>query len=1332
MVVFSLGALLLIISSHCFAKDQPAELILHNGKIVTVDNDFSIAQAIAIGGGKILHVGTNDHVLQSKGAKTKLVDLKGKTVLPGLIDSHVHPGGASMFEFDHPVPEMESVQDVLDYVSSRTKAVEEGSWIWVSQVFITRLREQRYPTRQELDQAAPKHPVVFRTGPDASLNSLALQLSGIDKDFKVVGAGKIERDPKTGEPTGILRACTRYIKGGNRVTRPTTDKDRIERLAALFADYNSVGLTCVADRSASSSSVQRYAKLYKDGRLSVRVAASWRIGTDGSIEKIQGNIRNVAKHPLHSGGDAMLRIVGIKTFLDGGMLTGSAYMRKPWGVSKIYSIDDPRYRGVRFIPKEKLVPMVSTAVESGLQFTAHSVGDGAVHALLDAYEQVNKQTPLQMTRPCITHSNFMSKEAVEKMKQLGVVADIQPAWLYLDARTLTAQFGYERLRYFQPLKTIFESGVIAGGGSDHMQKIGSLRSINPYNPFLGMWVTITRQARWYEGRLHPEEALSREQAIRFYTRNNAHIVFLDDKIGSLEKGKLADLIVLDRDILTCATDEIKDTKVLRTYLNGTLVYAANDIADRASALSTLAPNVLSEENRQAARAMVRDDLKTRLSDANEQSSKSWHAIKNRAEWEKFRKPRLDALRSSLGLPEPPNELEVVITKTIKGDGFAIDNLVFQSQPGLWVTANLYRPVAPRDSMPGMLICHSHHRPKEHGELQDMGMTWARAGCLVLVMDQIGHGERRQHPFRSSRDYKGEFRVSRQDYYFRYDTGMQLHLAGSSLVGWMANDLMRGVDLLLKQKGVDPNRIILLGAVAGGGDPVAVTAAIDQRIAAAVPFNFGGPQPETRFPLPDDAETSFNYAGGGSWESTRNLRRSAGDGFLPWVIVGGIAPRGLVFAHEFNWDQPRDPVWKRLEKLYGFYDASDRLAFAHGRGELRGRAPEATHCTHIGRAHRKMIHPTFQRWFDIRVAEEDEYSQRLPAEQLQWMSAELAKKLKLQRVHQILRARAKQPRKPTMSAADLRHSLRGVLGLVDPVATPKILSRNVIDSSLERIVLQPEPGISVPLLILKPKGTTTTDGKRKVVVAAAQGGKAAFLKHRSVELATLIDAGVAVCLPDVRGVGEVAGDQGRGQYSTATGRSSTELMLGGTTVGAQLRDLRTVVTYIRSRDDFDADRIAVWGDSFALTNGADTDFKVPRRIDGRPRQPEPLGGLLAMMCGLFDEKICAVYCGGGLSQFRSVLDHWSALIPHDVVVPGLLKAGDLPAIAAALAPRPLRIDRPVSGLNLPVTANEMNEIYKTAIEAYESADARRSIILADSPTPVADWLLNALKSTTKEN
>src|SRR5262245_45420929 len=207
-----------------------ADLILHNGKIVTVDKKFSVQQAIAVKDGKILKVGTSADVLKEKGAKTEVIDLGGKMVLPGLIDSHVHPVDACMHEFDHPIPEMESIPDVLEYIKARAKVVPEGNWINLRQVFITRLKEQRYPTRDELDSAAPKHPVIFATGPDASLNSLALKLNKIDKDFKPSEPAHVPKDPKTGEPTGIIRSYDRYVSSGPSGGRQASELDRLERL----------------------------------------------------------------------------------------------------------------------------------------------------------------------------------------------------------------------------------------------------------------------------------------------------------------------------------------------------------------------------------------------------------------------------------------------------------------------------------------------------------------------------------------------------------------------------------------------------------------------------------------------------------------------------------------------------------------------------------------------------------------------------------------------------------------------------------------------------------------------------------------------------------------------------------------------------------------------------------------------------------------------------------------------------------------------------------------------------------------------------------------------
>src|SRR5262249_28295139 len=329
-------------------RGQDADLVLHHGKIVTADGSFSIAEAIAVKADRILKVGSDAEILKLRGPRTRVVDLGAKAVLPGIMDSHVPPGEACLTEFDHAIPEMENISDVLDYIRRRAAVVKEGDWIELRQVFITRLAEQRYPTREELDRAAPKHPVVFATGPDASLNTLALRLSAIDRDFKVTdgGPGYIEKDPKTGEPTGILRSCTRYVKSRPSGRQPDRE-DRKRRMLELFDDYLATGLTSVGDRDASEEEVQLYRELDRARQLRLRASLSHHVETIGALEAIEQNIRKVAADPLVKS-DGRLKLIGIKTYLDGGMLTGSAYMRAPWGVSKIYSITDPAYRGVLF------------------------------------------------------------------------------------------------------------------------------------------------------------------------------------------------------------------------------------------------------------------------------------------------------------------------------------------------------------------------------------------------------------------------------------------------------------------------------------------------------------------------------------------------------------------------------------------------------------------------------------------------------------------------------------------------------------------------------------------------------------------------------------------------------------------------------------------------------------------------------------------------------------------------------------------------------------------------------------------------------------------------
>ncbi len=712
------------------------------------------------------------------------------------------------------------------------------------------------------------------------------------------------------------------------------------------------------------------------------------------------------------------------------------------------------------------------------------------------------------------------------------------------------------------------------------------------------------------------------------------------------------------------------------------------------ALRTLDANVVPAAERESMANQVRDQQRQLLRDANERSTVEWRQIKSRNDWERFRKQKLDELKKSLGTwPDPPQSVPVRVASSFDGDGFVIENILFESRPGWWVTANLYRPTKPRESMPGILICHAHHTPKEHGELQDMGMTWARAGCVVLVMDQLGHGERRQHPFATAADFDKPFRVGHADYAFRFDSAIQLQLVGESLVGWMAWDMMRGVDVLLARPGVDPKKLILLGAVAGGGDPVAVTGALDERFAAVVPFNFGGPQPETRHPLPDDAEASFNYAGGGSWESTRNLRDSAAHGFLPWVIVGGISPRRLVYAHEFKWDQDRDPVWKRLQTIFGFYGHADFLTFTHGQGAVTGSSPQDSHCTHIGKTHRVRIHESFRSWFGIEVSPETEFSARLPADRLRCWTPELKQELQPKSLAAMTTFLADQFAARNRRAQSnpvffeefhkmLRHRWAVLLGTASQnplVAEQRVRQETIGETRTDAVVLISSSGNRIPILLLKPQKLRD---RQPIVVAICSQGKERLLKGRSQEIAELLEQGAPVCLVDPRGIGESKLGDSHGRRSSATSMSSTALMLGTPLLGQQLRDVRLVLSWLREQPDLKNRRFALWGESLTPPNPDTALFRQPRDDDGAlPAPSEPQAPLLALLTGLFEDDLSAIYTAGGLTSWRSLLSDYLVLTAHDSLVPGALTASDIvDLIEPFRSDRRVRIEAAVDGWN----------------------------------------------------
>ncbi|HJZ55267.1 MAG TPA: amidohydrolase [Gemmataceae bacterium] len=564
----------LALATPALRAQDAADLIVHRAKVVTVDAKFSFAQAVAVRSGRVVAVGTDAEVLKLQGANTRVIDAGGKTVLPGLYDSHVHPGGVVASEIGDPIPLLQSIPEVQDYIRKRAETTPKGQWIVIRYAFPTRLKEARFPTKAELDAAAPEHPVLYHAGPAGLANSMALKVSGVTKDTKNPTAGLVEKDPDTGEPTGMLRNAYGVLKGVPGGGENVSAEKKREGTKALFRLYNEHGLTSIADRNAGRGDLDLYLSLRKADELTIRVNVARSFSPSGSRDEVARRLDELPGKDGRGGptgvGDEWVRIGPIKLFLDGGMLNGSAYMRKPWPKGDTYQITRDDYRGLLFIQPEPLKVVCEEAAKRKWQVTAHTAGEGAMDNLLDAYEFVDRITPIKDLRFCITHANFPSQFNLERCKKLGVVADIQPAWLYKDGATQLQVLGPERMRWFQPYKTWLEYTTI-GGGSDHMLRFDPIESTNPWSPWLAIWVTLTRKLE--RGGVHqPAECLTREQALRLYTINNAYLTHEEKEKGSLEPGKLADLIIVDRDVLTCPVDDIRDTKVLTTIVGGKIVF----------------------------------------------------------------------------------------------------------------------------------------------------------------------------------------------------------------------------------------------------------------------------------------------------------------------------------------------------------------------------------------------------------------------------------------------------------------------------------------------------------------------------------------------------------------------------------------------------------------------------------------------------------------------------------------------------------------------------------------------------------------------------------------
>jgi predicted amidohydrolase YtcJ len=560
-------SILFLLLAAAFAQ-APPDIIYHNASIITMSPDHPTAQAVAIRGDRFAAVGSNADILKTAGPHTQKVDLAGKCVVPGIIETHVHPIGSALSEIDGPVPVVHSIAELQSYIRAQDKKLPPGRLIFVPKVYSTRLIDHRYPTRYELDEAAPNREVVADNGYAAVINSALLKKLGITRDTPQPDNGRIAKDEK-GEPNGLILGAPQILRSV-RGSRAASAKDRLWALKNMLARYNSVGITSIIDRSEGPEGFRAYQTLYESGELTARSYVTYIIQAHGTPAEVRAEIERI---PFVTGwGDNWLRVGNLKTIADGGILIGTAYLREPYGRNtQIYGFVDPEYRGVLAVPRENLFEMAKVSAELGWQMTAHTTGGGATDVLLDAYENANRTIPIAGRRFTVTHGNFPNAQAIERSKRLGVVYDVQPFWLWLDGPAIKDVFGPERMKHFQPLRSLFDAGIVVGGGSDHMIRFDPREATNPYHPFLGMWIAVTR--KMVDGNvINPEQRISRMEALKMWTWNGAYLMFAEKEKGSIEPGKLADLAVLTKDYAKCPEDEIKDIEALRTVVGGKIVY----------------------------------------------------------------------------------------------------------------------------------------------------------------------------------------------------------------------------------------------------------------------------------------------------------------------------------------------------------------------------------------------------------------------------------------------------------------------------------------------------------------------------------------------------------------------------------------------------------------------------------------------------------------------------------------------------------------------------------------------------------------------------------------
>ncbi len=544
----------------CGAAEVP-DLIFTNGHVVTVDVDLPEAEAVAIRGDRILAVGSRDEIDRMGGPETRVIDLEGKTVVPGLVDAHLHfPNLGADRSHLAELDDTRSVEEALAVVARRVERLEPGEWLTGSGWHTGNWGVEEWPTAAVLDRVAPDNPVslVGMHSHASWLNSKALEAAGITKDLPDPADGIILRDPETGEPTGILIENAQWIVRDvipRQQSAPLTE--RIKQSVDLALSY---GFTGAHDIGTGLEAIDAYRELIGADDFPFRINAYVRVWRPGEVLD-----RLIEMGPVVAEGDHRLSARAVKMSIDGAL--GAR------GAALLYGYDDePTTTGVIRVTPEDLDAILEQVLANGFTAAMHAIGDRGNRIVLDAVEKALANNPVEDHRMRVEHAQIVAPDDIPRFAELGLVASFQWIHCTLDMPWAENRVGPERILGGYAWRTFLDEGTRLVGGSDEGRRT--------FSPFMGIHAAVTRQDRegnppggWY-----PEQRLTRLEALKSYTLDAAYASFEEDVLGSITPGKYADMVVLSKDIMSIPAAEILQTEALMTVVAGEIVFERDESA----------------------------------------------------------------------------------------------------------------------------------------------------------------------------------------------------------------------------------------------------------------------------------------------------------------------------------------------------------------------------------------------------------------------------------------------------------------------------------------------------------------------------------------------------------------------------------------------------------------------------------------------------------------------------------------------------------------------------------------------------------------------------------